>query len=164
MKVFIIAALTADGLVAKNTLHTPLEWTSKEDKEFFATRTKEAGVVVIGANTFKTLKRPLPGRLNVVYSKESFGGDVEITQKEPKALLEELGKRGFKEVAICGGPTIYTMFMAAGVVDTLYLTIEPVLFGQGMHLFNKELDAKLRLISSKKLGENTLLLEYKVMR
>ena len=54
--------------------------------------------------------------------------------------------------------------MEAGVVDKLYLTVEPVLFGQGMNLFNKEIDTKLQLVSTQTLGENTILLEYNVIR
>lgn len=161
MKTFIIAAITADGFIAKNASHTPLEWTSKEDKQFFSQRTKQAGVVVFGQNTYKTIGKPLPGRLNIVYSAEQYEG-VETTQKPPEELLADLEKRGFKEAAICGGSAIYTMFMQAGVVDTLYLTVEPVFFGQGMNLFNKEIDAKLILKSMKKLGDTTMLLEYGV--
>ena len=50
--------------------------------------------------------------------------------------------------------------MQAGVVDKLYLTVEPVLFGEGIKLFNQSLDIKLKLESVKKLSPQTLLLEY----
>ena len=162
MKVFIIAALTAAGFIAEHPSHSPMEWTSKEDKRFFSQRTKQAGVVIFGQNTFETIGKALPDRHNVVYSRDKQYEGVEVTQKDPRSLLEDLAKRGFKEVAICGGSTIYTMFMQAGVVDTLYLTIEPVLFGQGLTLFNREIDKKLSLVKSEKLGEHSLLLEYGV--
>ena len=164
MKAFIIAALTADGFIAKNPAHTPLGWTSKEDKQFFVERTKEAKVVVMGKNTYETIGRPFPGRHTIVYAEDTEYEGVEVTQKGPKELLEDLAKREFKELAVCGGSAIYTMFMEAGVVDTLYLTVEPVLFGQGMNLFNKEIDARLQLVSTKTLGESTILLEYNVIR
>ena len=73
-------------------------------------------------------------------------------------------ERGYKEVAICGGSTTYTMFMEAGLVDKLYITIEPVVFGAGMTLFNKKFEKALKLESMKKLGEATILLEYNVKR
>ena len=164
MKAFIIAALTADGFIAKNSAHTPMEWTSREDKKFFADRTKQAGVVVFGQNTFETIGKPLPGRHNVVYSRDRTYEGVQVTQKDPKALLEELEAAVHKDVAVFCCSTIYTMFMEAGVVDKLYLTVEPVLFGQGMNLFNKEIDTKLQLVSTQTLGENTILLEYNVIR
>ncbi len=167
MKVFIIAALCADGFIAKNPGQSTLTWRSKGDRQFFIAKTKEARVVVMGLNTAKTSKRPMPDRLNIIYAQnkeelphwKDFEG-WEITQKDPASLIQELSERGYDQVAICGGSTIYTMFMQAGVVDTLYLTIEPVLFGQGMSLFNKEVDKNLTLISTTKLEDNTLLLEY----
>lgn len=169
MKVFIIAALTADGFISKNPGHSPLQWRSEGDRQFFIARTKEAGVVVMGLNTAKTSKKPMPDRLNIIYanSKEElprwkeFDG-WEITQKDPTSLVQELAEKGYDQVAVCGGSTIYTIFMEAGVVNTLYLTIEPVLFGQGMTLFNKEIDKKLNLVKAEKLGEQSMLLEYGV--
>src|SRR3989338_5452970 len=166
MKVFIIAALTTDGFIAKNPGQSTLTWRSKGDRQFFIAKTKEARVVVMGLNTAKTSKRPMPERLNVIYAKsreelphwKEFDG-WEVTQKDPSVLVQELSERGYDQVAICGGSTIYTMFMHAGVVDTLYLTVEPVLFGQGMTLFNKEVDRKLNLVKAEKLGEQSLLLE-----
>lgn len=164
MKTFIIAVLTADGLIAESQDQISTDWTSKEDKKFFSERTKQAGVIVLGHNTYKTIGRPLPGRLNIVYSKENIEG-VEVTQKEPAELIKDLENRGYREAAICGGSTIYTMFMEAGLVDKLYLTIEPVLFGSGMTLFNKKFDAKkLELKSMQKLGDETVLLEYDVVK
>ncbi|MDO8474438.1 MAG: dihydrofolate reductase family protein [bacterium] len=169
MKVFIIAALSADGFIAKNPGQSTLTWRSKGDRQFFIAKTKEARVVVMGLNTAKTSKRPMPDRLNIIYAKskeelphwQEFEG-WEVTQKDPASLIQEITERGYDQVAICGGSTIYTMFMQAGVVGTLYLTIEPVLFGQGMNLFNKEVDKNLTLISTTKLEDNTLLLEYGV--
>jgi len=164
MKVFIIAAVTADGFIARSSSHLA-DWTSKEDKQFFTQKTKQAGVVVMGLNTYKTIARPLPGRQNIVYAPPGTALEgVEITQDEPKTLLSKLEQKGLKEVAICGGATIYTMFMEADVVDTLYLTIEPIVFGNGIRLFNRELDVKLQLQSMQKLNEQAVLLEYNVIK
>lgn len=165
MNIFIIAALTADGFIAKNAEHSPLQWRSKFDREFFISRTKKAGVVVMGYNTAKTMRRPMPERLNIVYSTttEGFEG-YEVTQKPPLELIKDLASIGYKEVAICGGSHTYTMFMEAGVVDKLYLTIEPFIFGDGIRLFKKDLDYKLKLLSQKVLGGDTLLLEYEVIK
>jgi dihydrofolate reductase len=161
IKPFIIAAMTADGFIAKNSNH-PATWTSKEDKKHFVEITKRAGVVVMGSSTFKTFPKPLKDRLNIVYSRhEKFEG-VEVTEDEPRALLAKLEARGFKEVAICGGTQIYTMFMKAGVVDKLYLTIEPIIFGQGLSLFGDEFSNELTLLNETKTEKGTLMLEYKV--
>lgn len=164
MKTFLIAALTTDGFIARSSDHLA-DWTSREDKKFFTKLTKRAGVVVMGLNTYKTIGRPLGGRLNVVYAPptERLVG-VELTQKEPSDLLSHLESRGYKDVAIIGGSTIYTLFMQAGLIDSLYLTVEPLVFGQGLPLFNAELDARLKLRRVKKLGKDAVLLEYQVKK
>ena len=159
---FLIAALSADGYIAKDENH-PAFWTSREDKRRFVELTKRAGVVVMGSTTYRTLQRPLKERVNVVYSRSKTFESAETTQDSPVELLRKLGERGFKEVAVCGGSHIYTMFMKANVVDRLFLTIEPVIFGQGIRLFNEPLDNHhLELISHSKAENGALLLEYKV--
>ncbi|HIC77319.1 MAG TPA: dihydrofolate reductase [Candidatus Dadabacteria bacterium] len=162
MKTFLIAALSADGFIAKDSGHLA-DWTSKEDKKFFMEITKKVGVIIMGQNTYETIGKPLPDRLNIVYSYDKKYEGVEVTQKNPKELLEDLEKRGYREVVIGGGSQIYTMFMEKGLVDTLYLSVEPVIFGKGLTLFNKELDIKLELEKELKLGEKTILLEYTVI-
>ncbi len=164
MKTFIIAALTADGYIAKDSIHSPMGWTSAVDKKRFRDLTKEAGVIVMGSATFKTIGRTLPDRTNIIYTKK--GGEfpgAETTSLPPRELLKELEGRGFKSVAICGGSQIYTMFMKAGVVDTLYLTIEPHIFGKGIPLFNEDMIFHLKLKSvAQSESTGTLLLEYSV--
>jgi len=159
---FIITAMTADGFIAKNDHHLA-SWTSKEDKKFFVERTKQAGVMIMGSKTFETFGKPLKDRLNIVYSRDKTYEGVETTTKTPVDLLQELESRGYKEVAICGGASIYSMFLKAGLVDTLYITIEPLLFGSGISIVNEPLEANLKLVSLRELGGGTILLEYKLI-
>ena len=166
IKCFIISCLTTDGYIGKHSTHAAM-WTSKEDKKRFIEITKRAGVIVMGQNTWTTLGgKPLKNRLNIVYSPTPLTPveGMEVTTKSPADLLADLESRGFKEVAICGGSQIYTMFMKAGLVDTLYLTIEPVVFGDGMRLFKEDMDYKLNLEECTKTETGTLLLTYKVVK
>ena len=161
-KAFIIAAQSADGFIAKDEKH-PAYWTSKEDKKRFVELTKQAGVVVMGSSTFATLNRPLGERRMIVYSKspKHFEG-AETTKDDPKTLLKKLSAEGVKEVAICGGSHIYTLFMKAQVVDKIYLTIEPIFFGKGIQLFNEQLNFHLKLIKAEQAESGAVLLEYDV--
>ena len=170
MHTFIIAAVTADGFIARHSTHSPLTWRSQGDRQFFIERTKSAKVAIMGLNTAKSSKRPLPGRINIIYANDKSElphwaeyGEWEITQEDPTTLIDRLRQADHKEVAICGGSQIYTMFMKAGLVDTIYLSVEPWLFGQGLHLFKEDIEQKLELVQAKNLEENTLLLEYKVI-
>ena len=162
MKTFIIAAVSADGYIAKDDKHSAF-WTSKADKARFVKLTKEAGVVIMGSNTYATLPRPLKERVNIVYSRNKTFEGAETTQKPPRELLADLEARGFKSVAICGGSSIYSMFMKAGVVDTIYLTVEPIIFGKGIGIFNEDMLFHLKLKSVQESAESgSLLIEYQV--
>lgn len=165
MKVFLIAALTADGFIGRNASHLA-DWTSPEDKKLFVKLTKEAGVLVMGSRTFATIGRALPGRKIFVYTSkpEAFAAvdGVEATNEDPAALVARLQTDGTSGLAICGGASIYSLFMQSGVVDELYLTIEPVLFGTGVPLFGNEMETELALLDTRQLNDNTVLLHYSV--
>lgn len=106
MNCFLIAAQTVDGFIAERNDQVSTAWTSGADKKWFSERTKQAGVIVMGSTTFRTINRPLPGRLTVIYTRNpeefaEFSADqVMTTQLPPAELLQELEKKGFSEVAI----------------------------------------------------------------
>ncbi|MDE2038241.1 MAG: dihydrofolate reductase [Patescibacteria group bacterium] len=162
MRCFIIAAMTADGYIAKDEAHSPFNWTSKEDKHRFVELTKKAGAVIMGSKTYATIGKPLKERVNIVYSRSKSFDGVEVTQKGPRELLDELEARGFKEAAVCGGSHIYSLFMKAGAVAKLYLTVEPLVFGKGVRLFDEEMNYALKLKSAGQAENGALLLEYDV--
>lgn len=171
MNVFLIAAISLDGKIAPEAMTNSGTWTSGADKQFFAERTKKARVMVMGSTTFKTIGRPLPGRLTVVMSSKPKppeyqhfdDSQVRYTSASPHEIVETLEKEGYTELALCGGSHVYTEFMKAGLVNTLYLTVEPIVFGKGVPLFSEELGAaKLTLKNSTRIGENTILFEYEV--
>lgn len=162
MNVLIIAAMSADGFIAHDNTELA-NWTSKEDKKLFVELTKRAGVMVMGHTTYKTIGHPLPHRRNIVYSKsDQAQDDIEMTSEAPADLLARLQAEGVTEVAVCGGASIYSLFMQAGVVNEVYITVEPVLFGVGVSLFHSRLDAPLTLLETRKLNDNTVLLHYRV--
>ncbi|MFM2383838.1 MAG: dihydrofolate reductase FolA [Candidatus Parcubacteria bacterium] len=168
-EVFIVAATTIDGFIARNKTEFA-NWTSPEDKKRFVTLTKEAGIMVMGATTFRTFPKPLPGRHHVIYSRtERFedkwpDGNVETTTLEPAKLIEELARRGYTKIAICGGESIYTAFLEAGVVTHMYLTIEPIQFGNGIRLLSptneSQKDIQWKLLKSETTENGTVFLDY----
>jgi dihydrofolate reductase len=163
---FIIAALSADGFITPPSEFSSLSttWTSAEDKKFFIEKTKEARVFVMGSTTFETFgARPLKNRRNIIYSRNKKYEGAETTSEDPKDLVQRLEKEGHAQVAICGGSSIYSQFLKAGIVNKIYLTIQPVIFGQGINLFDQPIHKNLKLENSEKLGDNTVLLEYSVI-
>ena len=161
--------MSADGIIAKNSNHNAFTWTSREDKDHFQALSKEIGVVVMGGNTFKASGRKnYPGRIAYVLTNNpeqyEFGENVEALSGTPQAIAAELRNRGHEKVALIGGATVNRNFLRAGLIDEIFLTVEPLIFGQGLHLFeDDDLEIKLKLISSMKINEQgTLLLNYQI--
>lgn len=166
MKVFILAATTVDGFIGKTADHLA-DWTGKADKKLFVRLTKEAGAMVMGSRTFATFGRALPERRNIVYTTrpESITAEgVETTSEPPTQLVARLKNEGVKGLAVIGGASIYDQFLGAGVVDELYITVVPVVFGQGISLFSSDLSTNLELIDQQDLGDGAILLHYSVKR
>jgi len=163
MNTFIIAAITADGFIGRGADHLSTRWTSQADKEFFTSKTKSAGVAVMGRSTFDTINRALPGRRTIVMTTRKLEVDgVEPTTESPVEIVDRLKNEGVSELAICGGATVYTQFLQAGLVSDVFLTVHPMVFGQGITLFNAAIETTLKLVETKPLGDDTVLLHYKV--
>ena len=183
LQVFIVVAITLDGFIAQDQHQASTNWTSQEDNQLFHRLTKEAGVVVMGETTYGTIPAkylPMSDRLNIVYSHlsreelvEKFGIDsrkvtdntLQVTSLPQKELVEKLGKEDHSKIAVCGGSSIYTQFLQSGVVSKLYITVEPIIFGDGVKLFNRAVEQKLELVKSERLNEQgSLLMEYNCLQ
>lgn len=166
MRVLLLAALTVDGKIARSA-HELSDWSSREDKRLFVRTSKEAGVIVMGRATYETLPAPLPGRLHVVLTRQPANRaapeGVEFTDDPPARVLARLAGRGYTTVVLGGGAQTYRAFLDAGLVDELWLTVEPLAFGRGIALFGDDpLDLRLDLLECRQLGEQAVHLRYRV--
>ncbi|KKT13052.1 MAG: Bifunctional deaminase-reductase domain protein [Candidatus Falkowbacteria bacterium GW2011_GWF2_43_32] len=158
-------AITVDGKIAKDKSQLA-DWTSREDKKFFVEISKQHGVIMMGENTFKTFPAPLPGRLNVVFSRADNPPPitgVKWVKGEPADVLAELEKMGHTSALLGGGAALNSLFLEKKLISEIILTVEPKIFGAGLSLFNKDLEANLKLLEVKKLNDNTLMLHYQVL-
>jgi len=166
--VTLLMAITLDGKIAKHTTQLA-DWTSKADKKIFVEETKKAGVIIMGKTTYDTIGRPLPGRLNVVMDLEpdtskNIEGSLEYTNTPPKELIKQLEGRGFENIILGGGSTINGLFLKENLIDEVWLTVEPKIFGEGLDLFKgADVNLDLELIEVKNLDENVIQVRYKVL-
>lgn len=174
IKTILIAAISADGKIAERADQKSLDWTSKEDLKFFIERTKQAGVVIMGRKTFETIGKPLKNRLNVIMTSDPDRrgshapppeeGLLEYANATPAEILASLDARGYQEAAICGGSSVYSQFLKEGLVDELFLTIEPVLFGSGVPLATDFGRVNLKLLERTALNDQATLLHFGVIK
>jgi len=170
MKVILVASITVDGFIAQDNKQSSLEWTSREDTKFFVQKTKEAGSVIMGSTTFDTIKPqhlPFAGRTIIVLSRTATfpqfdKNEVRSESGTAQEICQKLESEGVAQVVLAGGSNVYTQFMTAGLVDELYLTVEPIVFGSGIGLFGEAVLAKLDLIEVIDLTDQTKVLHYRV--
>ncbi len=167
MKVILLMAMTADGMIAKNSMQ-PVDWTGKEDKQYFVRVTKEAGVMIMGSKTFDTIGRVLPGRKNIVMTRDkkrqSKDPDLIFTDQTPGQILNDLSLQGFTLAALIGGSVANTLFIKENLIDEIHVTIVPRLFGKGLTLFSETLDIQLELVDVQNISITHVLFKYRVIK
>lgn len=174
MKKILVFVSTLDGKVTKWGDPYVKSWSSRSDQEYFRKVWDESRLIIMGRNTFLADPiKPSEKRILVImtshpsdYSKYSVPGQIEFTKESPHDLTSRFSMEGYDEMLIVGGPTISTAFLKDQLVDELWLTIEPKIFGQGNWLVTGEkLDINLRLISLEKANDSgTLITKYAVLR
>ena len=163
-----IAAVTIDGKIARHKHHFS-GWTSREDKNFLHKMLDSCDCVIVGNNTYKAAKKPLSRRNCIVLTSKvkSFSRISKKllycnpTKTDMRMLII---KNDYRRIAILGGAQTYYYCLKHNMLDELYLTIEPIVFGKGIGLFleSSSLGTKFKLMSSKKLNKKgTILLIYK---
>lgn len=90
-----------------------------DDMQWFADRTKY-NIVLMGSNTWKSLKKPLVNRINVVISSQ-LQVNADLTLSNPIDAVEELKNRySNKDIYIIGGQSIYDSLM--DFIEAFYIT------------------------------------------
>lgn len=167
--IILIMVMSANGVVAQKTIENSFEWNSEEDKKQFLQKVREIGTACMGSNTYRSIggKPYNDVEFHVLSNRPDafephdrvtfFKGDIET-------LVHHWRESGLKQVALLGGPQTNKLFFERGLVDEIYLTIEPTFMPEGMHMI-KDLNCSipLRLNNIEVLNQRkTLLLHYYV--
>ncbi len=168
MKFTFLAAVTLDGKIGRHKKHFT-DWTSREDKDFLRQTLDKSEVIIVGNNTFKTAKEFLLRRNCVVFTRSV--DDVKEKTKtlvylnpEKTSLKKYLIKKNYKKIIVLGGEETFTYCLEKKLIDEIYLTIEPIVFGRGLSLFKtKKFEHwNFELVSVKQLNKKpgSLLLRF----
>ncbi|MDX7920778.1 type 3 dihydrofolate reductase [Aeromonas media] len=117
MKISMIAALAKNQVIGKNNL---MPWHMPADLAHFK-RVTLGKPVLMGRKTFESIGRPLPGRRNLVISRNlDYQADgVEMVSSVDVALTRLQGE-GVEELMVIGGGYLYEQLLPKA--DCLYLT------------------------------------------
>lgn len=172
MKTILYMAMTVNGKIAGTADDT--SWTSKEDWDRFRTMCNKTGNAVIGRRTYDMVKKEgtqLGDVLTVVLTHDAallakkYPHTI-FTNKLPKDVLTMLERKGFREALVAGGGILNSAFLKEGLIDEIYIDIEPLVLGRGIPLFTEDdFESRLQLLEIKTLTNNqTVQLHYKVIK
>jgi dihydrofolate reductase len=160
-----------DGTIAQN-YDDNLSWGSSADKKLYKKFTTEFGTVIVGSTTFEqTPKIAFKNRFCVVLTRDKSkyqefldSPDFLFLEPNPQSVVEVLEARGLDKAVVIGGSKINSMFLQAGLINNIYITIAPKIFGSGIKIFGDVgLNLNLELVEFERLDVNELLLTYKVL-
>ncbi|HTN37188.1 MAG TPA: dihydrofolate reductase family protein [Arachidicoccus sp.] len=182
MKVILVFVSSLDGKVTKWGRSKVSAWSSPEDGAYFLKIRNESALIVMGSQTFEAelnqnTFHPNKGQKVVVMTKrvhefqndhhqDITSGHLEFTDLSPQDLHKQFLEAGSSTLFLLGGPHIATSFFKAALIDEVWLTIEPKVFGLGNNFAMEErLDIDLRLTSLEKVNDRgTLLTKYEVIK
>ncbi len=170
-KVTMIMVMSVNGIVAQREIQNSFEWNSTEDRKQFLKRIQDVGTVIMGANTYRSIGGdPYEGIEFYVLThhpeKLPDNDRVNFVSGDVRDIYLQLEDKGLRQVALLGGSKTNTQFIEHRLVDDIYLTIEPLMMPEGMHIIDNPVrNISLSLDSVETLNQSgTLLLHYLVNR
>lgn len=171
MKVIIYMGISANGYIAKENDDTT-SWISDIEWTAFREKSEEIGNLIIGRKTFDVAiaenQFPFTKSFTVVVTSKDIKNewkDRVAFVKSPQEALSILKEKGFNQVMVGGGGEINTSFIKEGLIDEIYLDVEPHILGHGIKLFaDGDFETKLELLGTEKLSQNEIQLHYRVIK
>ncbi|HXB44562.1 MAG TPA: dihydrofolate reductase family protein [Puia sp.] len=174
MKTILIFVSTLDGKVTKWDQSRVSLWSSHQDQDYYKKIWNESRLIVMGSNTFTAdIVNPSASHQIIImtshpdkYKSLEISGQIEFTNELPSALVSRFKIKGHQQMLIVGGPHVATSFLKEQLIDELWLTFEPKIFGQGSNFATDvALDISLRLIDIERVNDQgTLITKYAVLR
>jgi len=174
MKTILIFVSSLDGKVTKWGEPNVRLWSSHQDQDYYKKIWDESRLIVMGSATFNAdTFNPSPAHQIIImtghpdrYKSFEVPGQMEFTNETPVELSSRFASRGHQQMLVVGGPHIATSYLKEQLIDELWLTIEPKIFGTGENFAtDAKLDIDLRLIQSEKVNDQgTLITKYAILK
>ena len=121
MEIVLIVAVAENGVIGRDNA---IPWRLKSDQQRLKAITLNKPVVM-GRKTFESLRRPLPGRTNIVVTRDpnyqAHGAVVATSFENARAIaIGDALRRFATEIAVIGGAEIYAQWMDSA--DRLEIT------------------------------------------
>ena len=135
-----------------------LPWHYSADLKFFKEVTT-GNAVVMGANTWRSIAKPLPNRLNIILSGSGkIEAPPDVMKLNSKEEVVDLAKYLNRDVFIIGGAKTYMEF--ADVIEKWIVTEVPIIVDDADTFMPADFLAEFVPVETRDLGDN---LKVKIM-
>ena len=167
IEIDIYLVMSLDGIVALDENQDISAYSSREDRLFFLDSLKNYDSMLMGKSCY--VKDAPSGIRRIILTHnppEDYNPQDYYLAGPPCEIYRKLSSMGCKKTALVGGPSTCFEFLKEGLVNGLYLSVEPVTLGQGIRLFTDQaLLTRWTLSEVKKLNqEGSLVLHYLSVR
>lgn len=116
----MISLLVAHDLNRVIGVNNDLPWHIPEELAYFK-KVSMGKAMIMGRKTYESIGRPLPGRLNVIITRnEEYTAEGAVIVHDLQEAIEK-AKSFSDEIMIIGGAEIFRL--AIGIADRLYITL-----------------------------------------
>lgn len=168
MKVILYMAISTNGMIARSDDDT--SWISIAEWQSYSQAVQEAGYLIVGRRTYQILtNQPEFEELKdvrlIAVSHEDFPLLLphHAIARSPQDALSAFSDAN--EVIVAGGGILNAAFLADGLVDEMYLDVEPIALGQGIPIFaGADFTQPLKLLGQKSITNDVIQLHYQVLK
>lgn len=167
-----MAVMSLDGCLTRHD-EEGTAFASAADQQFFRQALRTFDCAVLGGGGYRAARNSIlasltaqhlrivltraPGR----YRRDARPGMLEFRAEDPGPVVRDLTERGYARCAILGGARLMSGCLRDRLLDELWITVEPVAFGEGHRLIQGAVDYRFALLGTQLLDRDTLLLRYR---
>lgn len=173
-QVTLVAVQSLDGCITRGT-EPGVGFASEADQAWFREALGQFDAIIMGRKTYGPVRDQIhqaiksgSKRLRIVMTQQPIDWQadhrpdlLEFDSRPPAEIVSDLSARGYPEIILLGGSTINRLFLEANLVDRIWLTLEPVIFGSGRRLVDRAVETRFRFESVENLDASSLLLKYR---
>ncbi|MFT3751405.1 MAG: dihydrofolate reductase family protein [Paludibacter sp.] len=169
-KVILYIAMSLDGFIA--TKDDGLDFLSVVEQEgedySYSDFVNTVDTIIIGRRSYEKVLSMGYNYPNinkeifvVTHAERPAQGNLKFYNGDLKALVDELKSKPGKDIYVDGGAVLVNELLKDNLIDEFYISVIPVLLGDGISLFNGgRPELNLKLVSSKAYSKGLVQLHY----
>jgi dihydrofolate reductase len=181
----LIVQTSLDGFVAGPNGEFDNFIEGEENLGFVCSITDEADAILLGRISYQLINSHWPTAANkhgateneIKYStwynyipkyvlsktlKTNTATNTYVIQENIESEINNLKQQPGKNILMFGSPTAVQSLFDLNLIDSFWIIVHPVFFGEGISFFRRKNITKLRLLASKQLSNGTLCNKYAI--